>query len=63
MNLFNLLGSGEHIRAYIDNNEVLIDKAGDHSSFKISKQITPVYDDTFGCHIFVANYILGGLYG
>lgn len=37
--------------------------AGDHSSFKISKQIAPVYDEILGCHILVSNYILGGLYG
>ena len=61
--LFKIPGSGEHIRAYIDNKEVLIARAGDHSSFKISKHIAPVWEEILGCHILVSNYILGGLYG
>jgi len=35
-------GSGAHNKAYKDNNAVLIDKAGDHSFFNISKHIAPV---------------------
>jgi hypothetical protein len=49
------------MRAYMDRREVLMERAGDHSSFKISRQIAPVYEDMFGCHILVSNYILGGL--
>jgi len=60
-NLIILLGSAEHIKAYIESKEVLIDNAGDHSSLRISKQMTPVCEETLGCHILVLNCILGGL--
>ncbi len=36
-------GWGSHNNAYKDNKAVRIDRAGDHSSFKISKQIAPVW--------------------
>ena len=29
---------------------VFIVRAGDHWSFRISRQIAPVWDDTLGCH-------------
>ena len=35
-------GSGAHNNAYRDNKAVLIESAGLHSFFKISKQIAPV---------------------
>jgi len=35
-------GSGAHNKAYSDNKAVLIDNAGLHSFFNISKQIAPV---------------------
>lgn len=42
---------------------VLIVKAGDHSSLRISRHIAPVCDEILGCQILVSNFILGGLYG
>jgi len=42
---------------------VLIVKAGDHSSLRISRQMAPVCEDMLGCHILVSNFIFGGLYG
>ena len=67
-------GSGEHKRACNEIKAVLIVRAGVHSFFKMSKQIAPVYELIFGCHIFVSNFIykilgyyknftLGGLKG
>lgn len=56
-------GSGAHSKACSDKSAVLIVKAGDHSSFNISRQIAPVCDEMFGCHILLINFILGGLYG
>lgn len=38
----NILGSGAQSKAYKLNNPVLMLNAGDHSFFKISKQIAPV---------------------
>ena len=35
-------GSGAQSKAYKDNKAVLIDNAGDHSFFNISKHIAPV---------------------
>ena len=35
-------GSGEHNNAYKESKAVLIDSAGLHSFFKISRQIAPV---------------------
>jgi hypothetical protein len=29
----------------------------------MSKHIAPVWEEIFGCHILVSNFILGGLYG
>ena len=43
-------GSGEHMRACRLNIAVFIVSAGDHWSFRISRQIAPVTEDTFGCH-------------
>ena len=40
--LSKIPGSGAHIRACSDRSAVLIDKAGLHSFFKISRQIAPV---------------------
>jgi hypothetical protein len=37
-----LPGSGEHNKAYNESNAVLIDNAGLHSFFKMSRQIAPV---------------------
>lgn len=37
-----LPGCGSHNSAYKESNAVLIERAGDHSSFKMSKQIAPV---------------------
>jgi len=56
-------GSGEHISAWRLKSAVLIVKAGDHWSFRISKQMAPVWDETFGCQIFVRNFIFGGSNG
>jgi len=39
---YGSLGSGLHNNAYRDNKAVLIDKAGDHSFFNMSKHIAPV---------------------
>ena len=49
---------GSHIKACKDSNAVLTERAGDHSFFKISKQIAPVYELILGCHILVSNFIL-----
>ena len=37
--------------------------AGDHWSFKMSKQIAPVCELMFGCQTFVRNFIFGGSKG
>jgi len=34
-----------------------------HWSFNISRQIAPVTELIFGCHIFVSKFTLGGLNG
>ena len=62
-NFLKILGSGAHIRAYKESKAVLILRAGDHSFFRISKQIAPVWLEIFGCQILVSNFIFGGLYG
>jgi len=49
---------GSHIKACKDSKAVLTERAGDHSFFKISKQIAPVYELILGCHILVSNFIL-----
>lgn len=57
-------GSGAQSKAWRDSKAVLTVRAGDHSPsfyFKISRQIAPVCEEMFGCHIFVSNFILGGL--
>ena len=46
-------GYGAHKSACNDNNAVLIVKAGDHSSFKISRQMAPVWEEILGCQILV----------
>ena len=56
-------GSGQHNNAYRDNKAVLIESAGLHSFFKISKQMAPVWLEILGCQILVSNFIFGGLYG
>ena len=53
-----LPGSGEHNKAYNESKAVLIDKAGLHSFFKMSRQIAPVCEDILGCQILVSNFIL-----
>ena len=42
---------------------VLMVNAGVHSFLRMSRQIAPVWELIFGCHIFVSNFILGGLNG
>lgn len=44
------LGSGEHIKACRLNIAVFIVSAGDHWSFRMSRQIAPVTEETLGCH-------------
>jgi len=56
-----LLGSGAQSKACRERSAVRIDKAGDHSFLRISRQIAPVYEDMFGCQILVSNFIFGGL--
>jgi hypothetical protein len=56
--LISIPGSGPHIKAWRDRQAVLIERAGLHSFFKISKQMAPVWLEIFGCHIFVSNFIL-----
>ena len=53
-----LPGSGEHNKAYNESKAVLIDNAGLHSFFKMSRQIAPVCEDILGCQILVSNFIL-----
>jgi hypothetical protein len=40
---------------------VLIVRAGVHSFFRISRQIAPVAEETFGCHNLVSNFIYNWL--
>ena len=47
------LGSGTHKSAWSESKAVLMVKAGDHSSFKISRQMAPVTEEMLGCQIFV----------
>lgn len=56
-------GYGAQSKACNEIKAVLIVNAGDHSSFSISRQIAPVCEEIFGCHILVSNFIFGGLYG
>jgi len=56
-------GSGAHINACNEISAVLIVNAGVHSFFRMSRQIAPVCELILGCHIFVSNFILGGLNG
>lgn len=57
------LGSGAQSKACKERRAVLIVKAGDHSSFRMSRHMAPVWDEILGCHILVSNFIFGGLYG
>ena len=59
--LVKLPGSGAVKSACIESKAVRIDNAGVHSSFKMSRQIAPVCEDMFGCHILVSNCIFGGI--
>ena len=56
-------GSGAHSNAYSEISPVRIVNAGVHSFLRISKQIAPVCELIFGCHILVSNFIFGGLKG
>lgn len=42
---------------------VLMPSAGDHWSFKMSRQMAPVWLEMLGCQTLVMNFILGGVYG
>ena len=44
-------------------NAVRIVRAGDHSFFRMSRQIAPDSELMFGCHTRVVNFILGGTNG
>jgi hypothetical protein len=57
-----LPGTGSHISAWSESNAVLIERAGLHSFFKMSKQMAPVWEEMLGCQIFVSNFILPYLY-
>ena len=52
-----LPGSGEQSKACNEMRAVLMVKAGVHSFFRMSRQIAPVCELMFGCHIFVSNFI------
>jgi hypothetical protein len=43
-------GSGEQSRDWTLSSAVLMVRAGDHWSFRMSRQIAPVCEETFGCH-------------
>lgn len=52
-----LPGSGAHSSACNEISAVLIVRAGVHSFLRMSRQIAPVTELIFGCHIFVSNFI------
>jgi|688.fasta_scaffold330004_1 hypothetical protein len=54
-------GYGAHNNACKESRAVRIVRAGDHSSFNISKQIAPVCEEILGCQILVSNFIFGAL--
>ncbi len=54
------LGSGEHSRLC---SEIRVDfrvRTGDQASLRISRQIAPDAEDTFGWYTFVMNFIFTG---
>jgi hypothetical protein len=55
-------GFGSHNSEQIDNKTFEIVNAGDHCSFKMSKQMLP-WEFTFGWYTFVLKFTLGGLNG
>ena len=56
-------GSGADNKACKETKAVLMVNAGLHLSFNMSRQMAPVWDETFGCHMRVSNFILGGSKG
>ena len=56
-------GCGHSKRTCKLSNAVLIPSAGDHWSFRMSRQIAPVWLDMLGCQTLVMNFIFGGSYG
>jgi|TARA_B110000503_G_scaffold60019_1_gene95532 hypothetical protein len=58
-----LSGSGLHSSARIALHTECKVHAGDHASFRISRQISPVLQCTFGWKIFVAKDAFGGARG
>ena len=52
-----LPGSGAQSRAWREISAVRIVRAGVHSFFRMSKQMAPVTELIFGCHILVSNFI------
>ena len=45
-------GSGLQRRAWRERRAVFIVRAGDQVSFRMSRQIAPVWEDIFGCQLF-----------
>ena len=46
-----------------ESSTVLSVMAAAHWSFRMSRQMAPVTEETLGCHILVRNRTLGGLNG
>ena len=53
--LSHTLGSGALSSAHRLSSAVLMVSAGDHSFFRMSRQMAPVCELTFGCHSLVVN--------
>ena len=58
-----LSGSGLHSSASTARHTECRVHAGDHASFRMSRQISPVFQCTFGWKIFVSNAARGGASG
>ena len=58
-----LSGSGLHSSASTARHTECRVQAGDHASFRMSRQISPVFQCTFGWKIFVSNAARGGASG
>lgn len=56
-------GSAADNKAWRESNTVRRVIAAAHWSLRISRQIAPVTEDIFGCHILVINLTFGGLNG
>ena len=56
-------GFGSQRRELIERRTFEMVRAGDHWSFRMSRQIAPVCEEMLGCLTFVRNFIFGGSKG